>query len=170
MCYIFVYSKQKTGGWILGQEIIIKKYSNRRLYDTNKSEYITINQVAEIIKEGEDVKVVDAKTNEDVTPYILAQIVLEQSKLNNILLPAPLLHVIIRFGDNILSDFFENHLLKTIENYLYQKKDFDDNFRKMLELSSDFTGMAQKTMTEMTPFKIFMDMLSPSSSKKEEKE
>ena len=149
-------------GWrtTLPGKIIIKKYNNRRLYDTESSKYITINQVSEMIKDLKEVKVIDANTEEDVTAYILTQIVLEEAKSKKALLPVPLLHMLIRYGDNILSEFFETHLQKTIENYINQKSAFDEHFRKMLEFSTELSGVAQKTMTEMSPFKTFMNMFT----------
>lgn len=140
--------------------VIIKKYNNRRLYDTESSRYITINQVADMVKGMKDVKVIDANSEEDVTAYILTQIVLEEAKSKKALLPVPLLHMLIRYGDNILSDFFEKHLMKTMENYINQKSAFDDHFRKMLEFSTELSGVAQKTMAEMSPFKTFMNMFN----------
>lgn len=141
-------------------KVIIKKYNNRRLYDTDSSKYITINQVSDMIKDMKEVKVIDATTEEDVTAYILTQIVLEEAKTKKALLPVPLLHMLIRYGDNILSEFFEKHLLKTMENYVNQKSAFDDHFRKMLEFGTELSGVAQKTMTEMSPFKTFMNLFS----------
>jgi len=130
------------------------------LYDTETSKYITINQVSEMIKDMKEIKVIDVNTEEDVTAYILTQIVLEEAKSKKALLPVPLLHILIRYGDNILSEFFDKHLQKTMENYINQKSAFDDHFRKMLEFSTELSGVAQKTMTEMSPFKTFMNMFS----------
>ncbi len=152
------------------ETVIIKKYSNRRLYDTDKSIYITLSDVSAIIKTGKHIKVVDAKTDEDFTAYILTQIILEEAKNSKTLLPTPLLHLLIQYGDNILSDFFNNHLQQTIANYISQKSSFEDQFRKMLELGEDFSNIAQKTMDGLNPFSNFMDMFSTSededSSKK----
>ena len=58
----------------------LKKYANRRLYDMEKSKYVTLNQVADLIRQGRQVEVVDAKTKEDVTAFILTQIILEEAK------------------------------------------------------------------------------------------
>lgn len=145
---------------LLPAMVIIKKYNNRRLYDTESSKYITINQVSEMIKAMKEVKVIDADSEEDVTSYILTQIVLEEAKNKKALLPVPLLHMLIRYGDNILSEFFEKHLMKTMENYINQKSAFDDHFRKMLEFSTEISGVAQKTMAEMSPFKTLMNMFT----------
>lgn len=61
-------------------KLIIKKYNNRRLYDTEKNSYVTLSQVSDVIKQGRQVEVVDAKTKEDVTAFILTQVLLEEAK------------------------------------------------------------------------------------------
>jgi polyhydroxyalkanoate synthesis repressor PhaR len=98
----------------MAEKILLKKYANRRLYDTEKSEYVTFNEVAERIRNGQEVEVIDAKTKEDVTAFILTQIVLEETKNKNILLPLPFLYMIIQYGDNVLVEFFEKYLEQAI--------------------------------------------------------
>ena len=137
--------------------VLIKKYANRRLYDTRKSKYVTLAELRDLIKTGQLVKVMDVNTEEDVTAFILTQIVLEEAKRKNALLPEPLLHLIICYGDNVLSDFFEKYLQQVINNYLYQKSMFDEQFGKMLDIGMDLSGMAQKTINDMSPFKPFMN-------------
>ncbi|MGW8325369.1 MAG: polyhydroxyalkanoate synthesis regulator DNA-binding domain-containing protein, partial [Desulfobacterales bacterium] len=112
----------------------LKKYANRRLYDMEKSEYVTLNQVADLIRKGRQVEIVDAKTKEDVTAFILTQIILEEAKSNNFLLPVPVLHLIIQYGDNILGEFFEKYLQQMIQTYLAHKQAMDENFKKWLEM------------------------------------
>ena len=63
--------------------IILKKYANRRLYDNTRSAYVRLEQVAEMVKAGNSVTVIDAKTGEDVTAFVLTQIVLEEAKKKN---------------------------------------------------------------------------------------
>ena len=81
----------------MAERVLLKKYANRRLYDTEKSVYVTLSQVSDMIKEGRQVKVIDAKTEEDVTAFILTQIIVEEAKNKNSLLPVPLLHLIIEY-------------------------------------------------------------------------
>ena len=119
--------------------VLIKKYSNRRLYDTEKSTYVSLNDLAETIREGREVNVIEAKTKEDVTAFILTQIILEEAKNKNILLPVPLLSLIIRYGENVLSEFFEKYLQQIIKNYITYKKTFDNQFHKWLEFGIDFS-------------------------------
>ncbi len=148
----------------MADKILIKKYANRRLYDTEKSTYITLEQLAEIIRNGKQVEVVDAKTGEDVTAFILTQIMLEEARKKNALLPAPLLHLIIQYGGNILQEFFDNHLQQTLTNYLNYKKTADEQFGKWLEMGMDVSAMAQKSMGSFAPFQQFFDQFG--SSKK----
>jgi len=72
------------------EKVLLKKYPNRRLYDTERSAYITLSQVSDIIREGRQVQVVDAKTEEDMTAFILTQIIVEEARKNNSLLPVTL--------------------------------------------------------------------------------
>jgi polyhydroxyalkanoate synthesis repressor PhaR len=150
-------------------KVKLKKYANRRLYDMEKSAYVTLNQVADLIRQGRQVEVVDAKTKEDVTASILSQIILEEAKNKNILLPVPVLHLIIQYGDNILGEFFEKYLQQMIQTYLAHKHAVDDQFKKWLELEMDFSKITQKTMAGITPFKSFFDQFSSLSGKQEQK-
>jgi len=156
----------------MAEKILIKKYANRRLYDTEKSTYITLDQVAEMIRKGRHVEVVDARTREDVTAFILTQIILEAARKKNALLPTPLLHLIIQYGGNILQDFFDNHLQQTLKNYLIYKKTADEQFSKWLDMGMDLSGMAQKGIRALTPFQSFLDqfgasMKTPENEKEE---
>ena len=149
-------------------KVKLKKYANRRLYDMEKSEYVTLVQVADLIRQGRQVEIIDAKTKEDVTAFILTQIILEEAKNKNFLLPIPVLHLIIRFGDNILGDFFDKYLQQMIQTYLAHKQAMDENFNKWLEMGLDYSTMAQKTMAGLTPFKSFFDQFSSFPDKKKQ--
>lgn len=143
--------------------VLIKKYSNRRLYDTDKSEYITVSQVAEMIRSSKVIKVIDAGTEEDVTSYILTQILLEESRKKNILLPASLLHMVIRFGDNVLNDFFGRHLQYSMEKYIERRSLLDDQFRAIFQVSTEFSQVIRKTFGELYPFNPFANMFTSPS-------
>ncbi len=75
--------------------ILVKKYSNRRLYDTKSSRYITLEDLARIVHDGADVRVIDAKDGRDLTRHVLTQVILERHERLDII-PAELLHGIIR--------------------------------------------------------------------------
>jgi polyhydroxyalkanoate synthesis repressor PhaR len=97
----------------------IKKYSNRRLYDTGDSRYITLDELTERVRKGVDVRVVDAKTGEDLTQATLLQIVLETNAAR--LLPVPLLARLIRMENDALGDFFSRYVSFALEMYLTAK-------------------------------------------------
>lgn len=138
----------------MADKIKLKKYSNRRLYDADKSAFVTLSQVAEMVREGHQVEVVDVETKEDVTSYILTQIVLEEAKKNTSLLPLSLLYLIIRYGET-LSEFFENYLELTFKNYLAYKASVDEQFKKWLTMGMDFSTMAQKSLENLYGFNVF---------------
>ncbi len=149
------------------ETLLIRKYGNRRLYNTEWSTYITIEELTRLIKEGRTVTVEDAKTKEDVTAFILTQILLEESRKRQFLLPVPLLHMMIRFGDNLLSDFFENYLQQIMKNYLTYRAVADDQFRKWLDLGTEWSQAAGKSASPLAPFQSFLDLFSETPGKRE---
>jgi polyhydroxyalkanoate synthesis repressor PhaR len=154
------------------EKVQLKKYSNRRLYDSDKSAFVTLSQVAEMVREGRQVEVVDVETKEDVTSYILIQIVLEEAKKKTSLLPLSLLYLIIRYGET-LSEFFENYLELTFKSYLAYKASVDEQFKKWLTLGMDFSAMAQRSMENLSganPFSEFTAPAKPASEGQEPEE
>lgn len=101
--------------------VVIKKYSNRRLYDTGESRYVTLDELAEKIRSGFDVRVVDAKSNADLTQPTLAQIILESRRAAR-LLPSSLLLQLIRMDDDTLAEFFGNWLSWALEVYRFGRQ------------------------------------------------
>lgn len=96
---------------------LIKKYGNRRLYDTGDSRYITLEELATKVRGGTDVRVVDAKTGEDLTQATLTQVILESGSAHRTL-PVPLLTQMIRLGDDALGEFFSRYVTAALELYL----------------------------------------------------
>ena len=150
------------------EKIIIKKYPNRRLYDTRNSTYVTLKEVAEMIKNGYEVEVTDVKSGENVTAFILTQVILEETRRNSSFLPVSLLHLIIRYGENVLSEFFDKYLELTIKNYLTYKSAVDEQFKKWLELGMDISSMGQKAMLNLFPAKSPFDFFNQSGKSEEE--
>lgn len=82
--------------------ITIKKYANRRLYDTRKSSYITLDDLAAMVREGREFRVVDAKSNEDITHSVLTQIIMEEEQRGQTMLPVSFLRQLISlYGDGM---------------------------------------------------------------------
>jgi polyhydroxyalkanoate synthesis repressor PhaR len=147
-------------------KLLLKKYGNRRLYDTEKSAYVTLSEVSDVIKRGKEVEVLDAGTREDVTAYILTQIILEQAKNKNALLPTGLLHLIKRYGDSVLQEFFEKYLQQTISSYLQFKKAADEQFGKWIDMQMDYSDLARKALSGMTTVQDFFNTPSKKPGKK----
>ena len=135
--------------------MIIKKYGNRRLYDTEGSRYITQDALASIIRAGHDVRVIDAKTNADLTQATLTQIILE-SRGGARLLPVPLLLQLIRLGDDALAEFFGRYVAWALEVYGQVKQGtsmlgggafspFDNPFANALGAMNPLTAFARMT-------------------------
>ncbi len=101
--------------------MVVKKYGNRRLYDTEASRYVTLEEVEVRVRRGDDVEVIDAKTGRDLTQSTLAQIILESRGAAR-LLPVPLLRQLIRMGDDALAEFFERTVIWALDIYLLAKK------------------------------------------------
>jgi polyhydroxyalkanoate synthesis repressor PhaR len=101
--------------------LVVKKYPNRRLYDTAESRYITLEDLTARIKAGSDVLIQDATTGVDLTQAILTQIILE-SRGGARLLPVPLLLRLIRLGDEALAEFFGRYVSWALELYVQAKQ------------------------------------------------
>ena len=97
--------------------MLVKKYGNRRLYDTEESRYVRLDEIAERIRAGADVQVVDAKSGADLTAPTLAQIIFEDRNAAR-LLPVPLLLQLVRMGDEPLADFLGRYVSWALEMYL----------------------------------------------------
>jgi len=87
------------------EEYIIKKYSNRKLYDVKEKKYVNLSEISRLIREGAEVKVIDNETKEDITSLILAQIIVEQEKTKKIMLPSIFspLKILKKGGEDMLN-------------------------------------------------------------------
>jgi polyhydroxyalkanoate synthesis repressor PhaR len=105
----------------VGPPTLIKKYGNRRLYDTGESRYITLEELSRKIQAGGDVRVIDAKSGDDLTQGTLTQIIIEGRGAAR-MLPVPLLVQLIRLGDDALAEFFGRHVSDALSVYLEIKR------------------------------------------------
>jgi polyhydroxyalkanoate synthesis repressor PhaR len=138
-------------------QITIKKYSNRRLYDTTHKAYVTLEEIADLIKEGNEIKVLDSQTDEDITKVILIQVILESEKNKMDILPTSFLHMLIKYGNRIAKDFFENYFLMMFQPYLSFQENVKKNLRWWQEIGWFPPGMrspiypGMKAPSETTP-------------------
>lgn len=127
------------------EPVLIKKYANRRLYNTEISSYVTLNDLCIMVKDHEDFIVRDAKTGEDITHLILTQIIFEQELKGYNLLPISFLKQIINFYDDSLRTVLPHYLTTTMEYFSHHQ----EGFRQYL--GDTFTGFSPfKMMEEMT--------------------
>ena len=100
-------------------KLVIKKYSDRRLYDSDASRYVKLDDVARMVRDGIELKVVDARSGKDLTYLILTQIILEDARVRETPLPLQLLTQLVRASDRATHDFLSWYLNNTLD--LYQK-------------------------------------------------
>ncbi len=118
-----------------GDQLIIKRYGNRRLYNTETKSYVNYQDLVALVRNGSDFQVIDSSNNEDVTKSVLIQMILEEEKNNRNILPTPFLFQLLRTNEESLQDFFKNHLTASLAAYLKTKEEFDRRFRSMLEMA-----------------------------------
>src|ERR671925_2352063 len=105
------------------EPITIKKYANRRLYNTGTSTYVTLEDLATMVKEGEDFVVYDAKSGEDITRSVLTQIIFEQeNKEGQNLLPITFLRQLIRFYGDSMQKFVPSYLEVSLESFAREQE------------------------------------------------
>jgi len=102
----------------VGEERLIKKYPNRRLYDTQTSTYVTLVDIKGLVMANEAFKVVDAKTEDDLTRSILMQIILEEEACGSPVFSSQMLSQIIRFYGNSMQGLMGNYLEKTMQSFV----------------------------------------------------
>ena len=127
-----------------GGQIVIKRYGNRRLYNTETQSYVNYQDLIKLVRDGTDIKVVDSTSKEDVTKAVLIQLILEEEKDKKSILPTPFLFQLLRSREESMQDFFTNHLSASFDAYLKTKEEFDKRFRSMLEMASAAPQMWEK--------------------------
>lgn len=149
---------------------IIKKYANRRLYDTGRSSYVTLEDLCEMVKEGHDFVVQDAKTGNDITRSVLTQIIVDQESQGESLLPTNFLRTLIGFYGDKVQNFIPGYLEQTLDifvkNQERMREQINKSFEGMRTMEGMFPGipssleemrrqnmeMFEKTMKMMSPF------------------
>jgi polyhydroxyalkanoate synthesis repressor PhaR len=139
---------------------IIKKYANRRLYHTGTSTYVTLEDLARMVKEGEDFVVTDAKSGEDITRAVLGQIIFEQEGRGQHLLPIAFLRQLIRFYGDQMQTLLPTYLESSLAAFTHDQ----DKLREQMTraFSGDALGlMEEQTRRNMEMFSEAMRMWMP---------
>lgn len=127
-----------------GDTLVIKRYGNRRLYNTETRAYVNYQDLINLARTGVDFQVIDSNTKENVTKAVLIQLILEEEKNNRTILPTAFLFQLLRSREESMQDFFKNHLSASFDAYLKTKEEFDKRFRSILELSASAPQMWEK--------------------------
>jgi len=141
---------------------VIKKYANRRLYHTGTSTYVTLEDLAGMVREGEDFVVYDAKSGEEITRSVLTQIIFEQENKEGgqNLLPVTVLRQLIRFYGDSMQALVPSYLEFSMDNLAREQQKLRDQMAKAFGPSA-FQAMEEQVRTNMSFFTEAMRMFSP---------
>lgn len=140
--------------------IIIKKYANRRLYDTSTSSYVTLEHLSELVREGQEFEVRDAKTGEDLTRQVLTQIIFEQETKGQGALPLNFLRQLIGFYGGGAQAFLPSFLEMSMNSFAQAQKEW----RKAANPMSLFEAQTRRNMVMFEQaMKMFMPPTHPSA-------
>lgn len=103
----------------------IKKYPNRRFYDTSRSRHVTLDELYEFVRGGQCIQVTDSNTGADITSLVLTQMILERESPKLDLFPAGLLHQVIQANQSMLHSFVERYFNRALNAFLQSQQDFD---------------------------------------------
>ncbi len=114
-----------------GAKVVIKKYANRRLYNTASSTYVTLDHLADMVRQGTDFVVYDAKTNDDITRQVLTQIIFEEESRGQNLLPVQFLRQLIRLYGDQMQSFVPSYLEASLDAFARQQERLAAEFGKV---------------------------------------
>jgi len=128
----------------MSEERLIKKYANRLLYDASQSRHITLEDIRNLIVSGVRVRVIEDKTNEDITRLILLQVIADQEQFGRPILSTQLLESLIRFYGNSLQGFFSSYLEKSVETFMHQQEAVQSQLTRMMN-TAPLAAMSEMT-------------------------
>lgn len=144
------------------EPVIIKKYANRRLYNTSTSAYVTLEDLADMVKKGVDFTVHDAKTGEDITRSVLTQIIFEEENKGHNLLPIKFLRQLIRFYGDQLQAFVPSYLEMSLEQLTRQQQHLRDQLLNSIGVSPEpFKVIDEQVKNNMAMFENAMKLFNP---------
>lgn len=156
--------KAKTGrknGAADGGATVIKKYANRRLYNTATSSYVTLDFLADMVKNGEDFVVYDAKSGDDITHSVLTQIIFEEESKGQNLLPIEFLRQLIKFYGDSLQSFLPAYLEMSMNSFSQNQDDIRERMRTAFGSAPGFKMFEDSVQKNMELYGQAMKMFSP---------
>jgi polyhydroxyalkanoate synthesis repressor PhaR len=147
--------------------VTIKKYANRRLYNTATSSYVTLDHLCSMVKKGIDFVVYDAKTGDDITHSVLTQIIMEEESKGHNLLPISFLRQLISFYGDSLSGFVPRYLELSMETFARNQEQMRSYLEDAFGGFFPFKQIEEMGKTNMAMFHRAMEMFTPFSTGKE---
>lgn len=138
--------------------VVVKKYANRRLYNTESSSYVTLEDLAQMVRAGRDFVVYDAKSGDDITRSVLTQIIVEQESKGSHLLPESFLRQLIGFYGDSLQGVLPRYLEVTMSGFARQQEEMRKGVEQALrpfsleEISQRNITMMERAMSLFSPF------------------
>ena len=145
------------------EPVVIKKYANRRLYNTDTSTYVTLDDLAAMVKSGRDFVVFDAKTGDDLTHSVLTQIIVEQESRmgTQTLLPIPFLRQLIRFYGDSVERLVPSYLQISLDTLTKEQERFRKTFAGAFTPAGAFEAYQEQARKNLAMFEQAMAMFSP---------
>ena len=150
-----------NGGRPDTDRVIIKKYANRRLYNTASSSYVTLDHLAEMVRQGTDFVVYDAKTSEDITRSVLTQIIFEEESRGQNLLPIQFLRQLIRFYGDSMQSILPTYLEMSLDAFTRQQEQFRGQFSQAFGAAPGVGFFDEQVRQNLALFDRAMKMFSP---------
>jgi polyhydroxyalkanoate synthesis repressor PhaR len=144
-----------------GERVVIKKYANRRLYNTASSSYVTLDHLADMVREGIDFVVYDAKTNEDITRPVLTQIIFEEESRGQNLLPIQFLRQLIGFYGDSVQSLVPTYLEMSLDAFSRQQEQFRSQFAGTFGAAPGATFFDEQVRQNLAMFDRAMKMFTP---------
>jgi polyhydroxyalkanoate synthesis repressor PhaR len=153
--------------------VVVKKYANRRLYNTESSSYITLDTLAEMVREGRDFVVYDAKTGDDITRSVLTQIIVEEEGKGRAMLPTGFLRQLIGFYGDSVQSLVPRYLEQALSSFARQQEQMRQAVQQtmgsffpfgMEEVGRQNLAMMERAMSLFAPFARTSDPAEPTSN------
>jgi len=148
---------------------IIKKYPNRRLYDTEISRYITLEEIRQLVLRGEDFQVIDKRSGDEITRTILLQVISEQEEGGNPIFSTKVLRNIIRFYGDSMQSTMSSYLELSLEFFNEQQSQFKDRLRRILDVNHPLATLKEMSQHQLPIWRSvrreFLKNLTPDKEK-----
>ena len=152
-----------------GDTVTIKKYANRRLYNTATSSYVTLEDLAKMVREGQDFLVFDAKSSEDLTRSVLTQIIFEQEQKGQNLLPIPFLRQLISFYGDSLQGLVPSYLEMSMNSFTQERSKLLEKVTSAFGGKERFDQFEEQIRRNISMFEEAMRIFSPFAGRTEAK-